>query len=49
MKMAAKMLDAGSSVLATALKLKFSSAQYFATVFKAETGLSPRAWRKRSK
>ena len=49
MRMAAKMLDAGSSVLATALKLKFSSAQYFATVFKAETGLSPRAWRKRSK
>ena len=49
MKMAANMLDAGSSVLATALKLKFSSAQYFATVFKAETGLSPRAWRKRSR
>ena len=49
MKMAAKMLDAGTSVIATALKLKFSSAQYFATVFKAETGLSPRAWRKRSK
>ena len=49
MKMAANMLDAGSSVLATALKLKFSSAQYFATVFKAETGISPRAWRKRSK
>ena len=49
MKMAAKMLDAGTSVIATALKLKFSSPQYFATVFKAETGLSPRAWRKRSK
>ena len=49
MKMAEKMLDAGTSVIATALKLKFSSPQYFATVFKAETGISPRAWRKRSK
>ena len=44
---AAKMLDAGESVLATALRLKFCSAQYFATVFKAEMGVSPRNWRDR--
>jgi len=49
LRLAARMLDEGKSVLATALKLKFSTAQYFATVFKAETGVSPSAWRKRSK
>ena len=44
---AMKLLDAGSSIVSTALRLKFCSAQYFATVFKQETGISPRAWRKR--
>lgn len=43
-RLAAKMLESGTSVLAVALKLKFCSAQYFATVFKAETGISPKAY-----
>ncbi len=49
LRLATRMLDEGRSVLSTALKLKFSTAQYFATAFKAETGVSPSAWRKRSK
>ena len=45
---AARLLDAGQSVTSVALKLRFCSAQYFATVFKEVTGVSPHAWRKRS-
>lgn len=48
-KLGAKMLDDGASVLNVALALKFRSAQYFATVFKSEMGVSPREWRKRLK
>lgn len=44
---AMKLLDAGQSIASTALRLKFCSAQYFATVFKQETGISPRIWQKR--
>ena len=44
---AMKFLDAGQSIASTALRLKFCSTQYFATVFKSETGTSPRAWQKR--
>lgn len=46
---AAGMLDAGKSVMSVALAHRFSSAQYFATVFKAVMGVTPREWRKRSK
>lgn len=42
------MLIAGHSVLSVALKLGFCNAQYFSTVFRKHTGLSPREWRKRS-
>ena len=48
-RLAAKMLEKGTSVAAVALKLKFCSAQYFATVFKAETGISPKAYSKNLK
>ena len=44
---AMKLLDAGSSIVSTALRLKFCSAQYFATVFKQDIGVSPRIWQKR--
>lgn len=40
-------LAAGQSIASTALRLKFCSAQYFATVFKSEVGVSPRTWQKR--
>ena len=44
---AMKLLEAGQSITSTALRLKFCSAQYFATVFKSEIGVSPRTWQRR--
>jgi AraC-like DNA-binding protein len=37
------------SIVEIAVELKFSSSQHFATRFKQEVGVSPGAWRKRSK
>ncbi|MNL10142.1 DNA-binding transcriptional activator FeaR [compost metagenome] len=41
-------LPDGESVTAIAFKLNFSSSQYFATVFKKYTGISPAEFKQRS-
>jgi AraC-like DNA-binding protein len=38
----------GASVTSVAMDLGFSSSQYFATVFKRYTSITPRAWRRRN-
>lgn len=43
---AKQMFDSGSSVTAVSQKLSFSCANYFSIVFKRETGMSPREYKK---
>ncbi len=45
--LAKQMLNSGSSVTEISQKLAFSNANYFSIVFKRETGLSPREYKKR--
>lgn len=42
---ASRMLKAGKSVAETAAELSFSSPNYFSTVYKRETGITPRAYK----